>query len=139
MRAHNFLTQFSRVILEAFWYSKWVIQNTVGKPQKSTFQRYKLCTNQSLDRKVMAPGSRGVGAVFSCFSGKDSGQTGEATGEPRVASRSWSCSLSYAPGLADQLAVSRKDSAREGDCPGGKTRQIFSAFSLFFVCVRAYG
>ena len=87
----------------------------------------------------MAPGSRGVGAVFSRFSGKDSGQTGEATGELRVASRSWSCSLSYAPGLADQLAMSRKESAREGDCPGGKTRQIFNAFSLFFVCVRAYG
>jgi hypothetical protein len=33
----------------------------------------------------MAPGSRGVGAVFSHFSGEDSGQTGEATGEPRVA------------------------------------------------------
>jgi hypothetical protein len=27
--------------------------------------------------------------------------------------------------------VSRKEFAREGGCPGGKTRQIFSAFSLF--------
>ena len=37
---------------------------------------------------------------------------GEATGEPRVASRSWSCSLSNAPGLADQLAASRKEFAQ---------------------------
>ena len=33
----------------------------------------------------MAPGSRGVGAIFSRFSGEDSSQTGEATDEPRVA------------------------------------------------------
>ena len=56
---------------------------------------------------------------------------GEATGEPRVATCSWSCSLSNTPGLADQLAASRKEFAREGGCPGGKTRQIFNAFSLF--------
>ena len=87
----------------------------------------------------MALGSRGVGADFSCFSGEDSSQTGEATGEPRVASYSWSYSLSYVPKLANQIAVSRKESAREGGCPGGKTRQIFSAFSLFFVYVRAHG
>ena len=87
----------------------------------------------------MAPGSRGVRAVFSHFSGEDSGQTGEATGEPRVASQSWSCGLSYAPGLADQIAASRKESAHEGGCLGGKTCQIFSAFSLFFVCLCAHG
>jgi hypothetical protein len=70
----------------------------------------------------MAPESRGIGAVFSSFSGESSGQTGEATGEPRVASRSWSCNLSYAPGLTDQIAASRKESLSEGGCPGGKTR-----------------
>ena len=75
---------------------------------------------------------------FSHFSGEDSGQTGEATGEPRIASCSWSCSLSYASELVDQIVVSRKESTREGGCPGGKTRQIFSALSLFFVCVRAH-
>jgi hypothetical protein len=32
----------------------------------------------------MAPGSRGVGAVFVHFSDADSGQTGDAIGEPRV-------------------------------------------------------
>jgi hypothetical protein len=104
----------------------------------STFQRYKVRTNQNSDGRVMAPGSRSVRVVFSCFSGEDSGQTGEATGEPRVASCSWSCSISHASGLMDQLAASRKESAHEGGCPGGKTRQIFSAFSLFFVCVRAH-
>jgi hypothetical protein len=46
----------------------------------SSFQRYKVCANQSLDERVMAPGSRGAGVVFVCFSGEDSGQTGDATG-----------------------------------------------------------
>jgi hypothetical protein len=66
-----------------------------------------------------------------CFSCEHSGQTGDATGELRVARCSRSCHLSNTPGPARQLAASRKDSAREGDCPGGKSRQIFSAFSLF--------
>jgi hypothetical protein len=48
----------------------------------------------------MAPGSRGAGAVFVCFSGKDSGQSGDATGEPRVPRRSWSRHLSNVPRLA---------------------------------------
>jgi hypothetical protein len=87
----------------------------------------------------MALGSQGVGAVFSHFFGEDFGQKGEATGEPRVASCRWSCSLSYTPRLMDQLVASQKESARKGGCPGGKTRQIFSMFSLFFVCVRAHG
>ena len=85
----------------------------------------------------MAPGSWGAGAVFSCFSGEDSGQTGEATGKPRVSRRSWSCHLSNSPRLKDQLVVSREDSACEGGCPGGKMRQIFSAFFLIFcLCSR---
>ena len=42
----------------------------------------------------MAPRSRGAGAIFACFSGKDSGQTGETTSEPRVAHSSWSHHLS---------------------------------------------
>uniref|UniRef100_A0A2N9G674 Uncharacterized protein n=1 Tax=Fagus sylvatica TaxID=28930 RepID=A0A2N9G674_FAGSY len=62
----------------------------------------------------MAPGSRGVGAVFVHFSGEDSDQTGNAIGEPRVPRCSWSRYLSNAPGLADQLVASRKDSEREG-------------------------
>ena len=49
----------------------------------------------------MAPGSWVVQAIFSRFSGEDSGQMGEATGEPRVVSRSWSYSLSYTPELTD--------------------------------------
>jgi hypothetical protein len=78
----------------------------------------------------MAPGSRGVGAVFVHFSGVDSGQTGNAIGEPRVPRRSRSHYLSNAPGLADQLVASRKDSAREGGCPGEKMRFAPSAFFL---------
>jgi hypothetical protein len=91
---YSFLTGFSRQILGAFYCSKWVMWGTVGNLEKSTFQQYKVCTNQSSDGKVMAPESWGVRAVFLRFFGGDSGQMGDATGEPRVASRSWSCSLS---------------------------------------------
>uniref|UniRef100_A0A2N9FWF1 Tf2-1-like SH3-like domain-containing protein n=1 Tax=Fagus sylvatica TaxID=28930 RepID=A0A2N9FWF1_FAGSY len=90
------------------------MQHIVGKLSTSSFQRYKVCVNRSSDEGVMAPGSRGVGAVFVHFSDEDSGQTGDAIGEPRVPRRSWSHYLSNAPGLADQLVASRKDSAREG-------------------------
>ena len=75
---------------------------------------------------VMTPGSQGAGAVFSRFSGEDSGQTGEATGEPRVARRSQSCHLSNTPRLADQLVVSQEDSARKRGNVGGKVLK-FSA------------
>jgi hypothetical protein len=78
----------------------------------------------------MSPGSRGAGAVFVCFSGEDSSQTGDAIGEPRVPHRSRSRHLSNAPGLVGQLVASRKDSAREGGCPGGKIRFIPNAFFL---------
>ncbi len=78
----------------------------------------------------MAPGSRGVGAVFVCFSGEDSGQTGDAISEPRVPRHSCSRYLSNAPGLAGQLVASRKDSAREVGCPGGKVRFVPSALFL---------
>jgi hypothetical protein len=104
----------------------------------STFQRYKVYANPILDEKVMAPGSQGAGVVFSRFSGEDSGQTGEATGEPRVARRSWSHHISNAPGFADQLVVSREDSAREGGCPGEKRVKSLAHFSLLFVCVCAH-
>uniref|UniRef100_A0A2N9HTI2 Uncharacterized protein n=1 Tax=Fagus sylvatica TaxID=28930 RepID=A0A2N9HTI2_FAGSY len=101
-------------VLEVFRNSKWVMRHIVGKLSTSSFQRYKVCANRSSDEGVMAPGSRGVGAVFVHFSDVDSGQTGNAIGEPRVPRRSRSHYLSNAPGLADQLVASRKDSAREG-------------------------
>ena len=78
----------------------------------------------------MAPGSRGVRAVFVHFSDEDSGQTGDVLGEPRVPRRSQSRYLSNAPGLEDQLVASREDSARESGCPGGKTHFTLSAFFL---------
>uniref|UniRef100_A0A2N9I4K0 Uncharacterized protein n=1 Tax=Fagus sylvatica TaxID=28930 RepID=A0A2N9I4K0_FAGSY len=71
----------------------------------------------------------GVSELFLCtFPMQDSGQTGDAIGEPRVPRRSRSHYLSNAPGLADQLVASRKDSAREGGCPGEKMRFAPSAF-----------
>uniref|UniRef100_A0A2N9FF64 Uncharacterized protein n=1 Tax=Fagus sylvatica TaxID=28930 RepID=A0A2N9FF64_FAGSY len=94
--------------------SSVLARHIAGKLSTSSFQRYKVCTNRSSDERVMAPGSRGVGAVFVHFSGEDSDQTGDAIGEPRVPRRSRSRYLSNAPGLADQLVASRKDSAREG-------------------------
>uniref|UniRef100_A0A2N9G867 Uncharacterized protein n=1 Tax=Fagus sylvatica TaxID=28930 RepID=A0A2N9G867_FAGSY len=99
----------------------------------STFQRYKVCTNRSSDGRVMTPGSRGVGAVFACFSGEDSGQMGEAIGKPRVARRSWSRHLSNTPGLAGQLAASRKDSARECGYFGIFGKLALPSFSRFWV------
>ena len=86
----------------------------------------------------MAPGSRGAGAVFVCFSDEDSGQTGGATGEPRVARRSWSRHLSNVIGLVGQLVASRKDSAREGGCQEEKCIESSAHFSLLFVYVRAH-
>uniref|UniRef100_A0A2N9HL03 Uncharacterized protein n=1 Tax=Fagus sylvatica TaxID=28930 RepID=A0A2N9HL03_FAGSY len=63
----------------------------------------------------MAPGSRGIGAVFVHSSdAKIPIKRGMLIGEPRVPRRSRSHYLSNAPGLADQLVASRKDSAREG-------------------------
>uniref|UniRef100_A0A2N9GGD1 Uncharacterized protein n=1 Tax=Fagus sylvatica TaxID=28930 RepID=A0A2N9GGD1_FAGSY len=109
-----FLTRFSRAVLEVFWNSKWVMQHIAGKLSTSSFQRYEVCMNRSSDERVMAPGSRGIGAVFVHLSGEDSDQMGDAFGKPRVPRRSWSRYLSNAPGLVDQLAASRKDSAREG-------------------------
>ena len=115
------LIRFSREVSEVFRYSKWVMQHISGNLSTSSFQRYKVYANRSSDERVMAPGSRGAGAVFVRFSGEDSGQLGKATGELRVPRRSWSCHLSNALGLADQLVASRKDSVRERGCPGGKT------------------
>jgi hypothetical protein len=129
-RAYPFLTRFSTAFLEAFWCSKWVMQHIVGKLSTSTFQRYKFYTNRSSNEIVMPPGSRGIGAVFGRFSDEDSGQTGDATGEPRVARCSRSRYLSNAPGLAGQLVACRKDSAREGGCLGEKMRFVPSALFL---------
>ena len=130
LRAYPFSTRFSRAVLEVFRNSKQVMQHIFGKLSTSSFQRYKFCTNRSSDERVMAPGSRGAGAVFMCSSGEDSSQTGDAFGKPRVPRRSRSHYLSNAPGLADQLVASRKDSAREGGCPRGKTHFTPSAFFL---------
>uniref|UniRef100_A0A2N9HA12 Uncharacterized protein n=1 Tax=Fagus sylvatica TaxID=28930 RepID=A0A2N9HA12_FAGSY len=44
------------------------MRHIVGKLSTSSFQRYKVCANRSSDEGVMAPGSRGVGAVFVHFS-----------------------------------------------------------------------
>jgi hypothetical protein len=136
--AYCFLTRFFRAILEAFWCSKWVMQHIVGNLAMSTFQRYKVCVNRSSDERVMAPGSRGVGAVFSHFSGEDSGQTGEATGEPRVARCSWSCHLSNASGLADQLAASQERLCARRRLSGRKNASDFQrVFFTFCLCSRA--
>uniref|UniRef100_A0A2N9J870 Uncharacterized protein n=1 Tax=Fagus sylvatica TaxID=28930 RepID=A0A2N9J870_FAGSY len=93
------------------------MQHIAENLSTSSFQRYKVYANRSSDERVMAPGSRSVGAIFVHFSGEDSGQTGNAFAEPRVPRHSRSHYLSNEPGLADQLVTSRKDSAREGGFP----------------------
>uniref|UniRef100_A0A2N9GKE3 Integrase catalytic domain-containing protein n=1 Tax=Fagus sylvatica TaxID=28930 RepID=A0A2N9GKE3_FAGSY len=112
--AYPFLSDFRGQFWRSSGTQNWVMRHIVGKLSTSSFQRYKVCTNRSSDEGVMAPGSRGIGAVFVHSSGEDSDQTGDAFGEPRVPRRSRSHYLSNAPGLADQLVASRKDSAREG-------------------------
>uniref|UniRef100_A0A2N9E408 Uncharacterized protein n=1 Tax=Fagus sylvatica TaxID=28930 RepID=A0A2N9E408_FAGSY len=116
------------------------MQHIVGKLSTSSFQRYKVCANRSSDERVMAPGSRGVGAVFVHFSGEDSGQTGDAIGEPRVPRRSRSRYLSNAPGLADQLVASQERLCARRRLSGRKNAfysqrvfsQILSQFARIF-------
>uniref|UniRef100_A0A2N9FZD8 Uncharacterized protein n=1 Tax=Fagus sylvatica TaxID=28930 RepID=A0A2N9FZD8_FAGSY len=84
------------------------MRHIVGKLSTSSFQRYKVCANRSSDEGVMAPGSRGIGAVFVHSSGEDSDQTGDAFGEPRVPRRSRE---SFQRTPADQL-VRRKTAPR---------------------------
>jgi hypothetical protein len=91
--------------------------------------------NQSLDERVMSPGSRGAGAIFVCFSGEDSDQTGDATGEPRVARRNRSRHLSNAPRLRVNLQRVRKTlrakaAVREKNVPN--LRLIFPCFLSVF-------
>ena len=126
----SFFDRFSREILGVFRSSKWVMKHIFGKLSTSSFQRYKVCMNRSSDERVMAPRIQGVGAVFVHFSDEDSGQMGDALGEPRVPHHSQSRYLSNAPGLEDQLVASRKYSVHEGGCPGGKTHFTPNAFFL---------
>uniref|UniRef100_A0A2N9F524 Uncharacterized protein n=1 Tax=Fagus sylvatica TaxID=28930 RepID=A0A2N9F524_FAGSY len=73
-------------------------------------------------RRVMAPGSRGAGAVFARFSGEDSGQTGEATGEPRVSRCSWS------------LPSFQRTRARTSTCCDSRCRILTNLVSLESLC-----
>uniref|UniRef100_A0A2N9GU55 Uncharacterized protein n=1 Tax=Fagus sylvatica TaxID=28930 RepID=A0A2N9GU55_FAGSY len=83
----------------------------------------------------------GVSGLFLCtFPVKIPIKRGMLSANLRVPRRSWSRYLSNAPGLADQLVAIRKDSAREGGCPGGKNAfysqrlfsQILSQFARIF-------
>uniref|UniRef100_A0A2N9GNF7 Uncharacterized protein n=1 Tax=Fagus sylvatica TaxID=28930 RepID=A0A2N9GNF7_FAGSY len=114
--AHNFRTRFSGAILEVFRNSKWVMRHIVRKAlRRPTFQRYKVCTNRSSDEGVMAPGSRGVGAVFVHFSDANIPvKRGMLSANREFHVVAGVIHLSNAPGPADQLVASRKDSVREG-------------------------
>uniref|UniRef100_A0A2N9EUC7 Uncharacterized protein n=1 Tax=Fagus sylvatica TaxID=28930 RepID=A0A2N9EUC7_FAGSY len=116
------------------------MQHIAGKLSTSSFQRYKVCMNRSSDERVMAPGSRGIGAVFVHFSGEDSDQTGDAFGEPRVPRRSWSRYLSNAPGLVgstccepERLCARRRLSGRKNAFSSQRVfLQILSQFARIF-------
>uniref|UniRef100_A0A2N9FRX0 Reverse transcriptase domain-containing protein n=1 Tax=Fagus sylvatica TaxID=28930 RepID=A0A2N9FRX0_FAGSY len=88
----------------------------------------------------MAPGSRGVGAVFVHFSDEDSGQTGDAIGEPRVPRRSLE-SLSFQRTRArgstcceqERLCARRRLSGRKNAfCSQRVFSQILSQFARIF-------
>uniref|UniRef100_A0A2N9HU53 Uncharacterized protein n=1 Tax=Fagus sylvatica TaxID=28930 RepID=A0A2N9HU53_FAGSY len=96
--------------------------------------------NRSSDERVMAPGSRGIGAVFVHLSGEDSDQMGDAFGEPRVPRRSWSRYLSNAPGLVgstccepERLCARRRLSGRKNAFSSQRVfLQILSQFAHIF-------
>ena len=108
---------FSSKILTAFYiffktafYGYLVLKTGhswyIGKIENYSFQRYHVRSNRSSDERVMAPGSKGVRAVFLYLSDEDSGQTGDVTGEPRVTRCSRSYLLSSSFKLAGQLVAS---------------------------------
>uniref|UniRef100_A0A2N9GR42 Uncharacterized protein n=1 Tax=Fagus sylvatica TaxID=28930 RepID=A0A2N9GR42_FAGSY len=63
-------TLFDPIFEGQFWRSSGTqngsCRHIVGKLSTSSFQRYKVCEIGVRTRGVMAPGSRGVGAVFAC-------------------------------------------------------------------------
>uniref|UniRef100_A0A2N9HBX0 Uncharacterized protein n=1 Tax=Fagus sylvatica TaxID=28930 RepID=A0A2N9HBX0_FAGSY len=96
--------------------------------------------NRSSDERVMAPGSRGIGAVFVHFSGEDSDQTGDAFGEPRVPRRSLE-SLSFQRTRArgstcceqERLCARRRLSGRKNAFSSQRVfSQILSQFAHIF-------
>uniref|UniRef100_A0A2N9G9X6 Uncharacterized protein n=1 Tax=Fagus sylvatica TaxID=28930 RepID=A0A2N9G9X6_FAGSY len=116
------------------------MQHIAGKLSTSSFQRYKVCLNRSSDERVMAPGSRGIGAVFVHFSGEDSDQTGDAFGEPRVPRRSLE-SLSFQRTRArgstcceqERLCARRRLSGRKNAFSSQRVfLQILSQFARIF-------
>uniref|UniRef100_A0A2N9HA70 Uncharacterized protein n=1 Tax=Fagus sylvatica TaxID=28930 RepID=A0A2N9HA70_FAGSY len=114
-----FFIRFSGAVLEVFWNSKWVMRHIVGKLSTSSFQRYKVCANRSSDEGVMAPGSRGVGAVFVHSSdAKIPVKRGMLSANREFHDVAGVIIFPTHPGSRDQLVASRKDSAREGGCSG---------------------
>uniref|UniRef100_A0A2N9H4A8 Uncharacterized protein n=1 Tax=Fagus sylvatica TaxID=28930 RepID=A0A2N9H4A8_FAGSY len=63
--AHDFRTRFSRAILEAFQYSKWVMQHTVGKPQILLSNDIKLAQIGVRTKKLWLP-EVGSSELFLC-------------------------------------------------------------------------
>jgi hypothetical protein len=86
----------------------------------------------------MAPGSRGVGAVFVHFSDADSGQTGMLSANREFHDVAGVIIFPTHPGSRINLLRAEKDSAREGGCPGEKMRFAPSAFFSNLVPVRAH-
>uniref|UniRef100_A0A2N9FGV5 Uncharacterized protein n=1 Tax=Fagus sylvatica TaxID=28930 RepID=A0A2N9FGV5_FAGSY len=114
------------------------MQHIAGKLSTSTFQRYKVYTNRSSDERFMAPGTRGAGVVFSCFSGEDPDQTGEATDEPRVAHCSRSCLFPTHPGLWIKLQRAEKNlhaKAVVREKNALDFRRVFPYFLSVFACI----
>jgi hypothetical protein len=86
----------------------------------------------------MAPGSRGVGAVFVHFSGEDSDQTGDAIGEPRVPRRSWVAIFPTHPGSRINLLRAGKTLRAKAAVREEKRVFLPARFSSNLVPVRAH-
>uniref|UniRef100_A0A2N9HZR5 Uncharacterized protein n=1 Tax=Fagus sylvatica TaxID=28930 RepID=A0A2N9HZR5_FAGSY len=116
------------------------MQHIAGKLSTSSFRRYKFYTNRSLDEESYGSLEVGVSELFSCtFPVKIPIKRGMLSANREFHVVAWSRCLSNAPGLADQLVASRKDSAREGGCPGRKNafysqRLALPTFARFQIC-----
>ena len=123
---YPFLSRFSRTLLEVFWCSKCVMQHIVGKLLMSTFQRYKVYVNQSLDGRVMTLGSWGAEAFLRVFPAKIPVKRRKPPANRELHVIAGVIIFTTHPG-------SRINSS------GRKMRQVFVSFFLTFcLCLRVY-
>uniref|UniRef100_A0A2N9I9M1 Uncharacterized protein n=1 Tax=Fagus sylvatica TaxID=28930 RepID=A0A2N9I9M1_FAGSY len=110
----------------------------VGKLLMSTFQRYKVCMNRSSDEKVMAPGSRGAGAVFVHFSAKIPAKRGKPRANQELHVIAGVAIFPTHPGSRINLQRAGKTLRAKAVVREEKRVLIFSAFFLTFSCTTLF-